>query len=791
MIDKPTDSGNAPGRKLKNPSAHADQPKTETTAWRTAIVQAINLSDLTVTVSADNGKAYVLRLKPDHSLWSWLAAGATVEIAVDQRPAQMRLSKAPEPQPVPARPTESKPYWHEPESLWPEPGPLLDATPAGELATDLDRPIECPDVAGAFALDGPVAALLGERYRPRDGQIRMAGLVRQALVEKRHAVIEAGTGVGKSFAYLLPVVWSGTKAVVSTSNKALMSQLWHNDLPDLRRIAPRPFTAALLKGRTNYLCNLKLEEFWKQRQLPGMDRGMRLVENGLNDVPSGDCEEMTLPRDLKQRLTASHRECGGSKCDKFRECFYEQAKAEAAQADVVVTNHALLCFNCLRNENKILPVRPVLIVDEAHELARYAINALTQSLENETLDSYVNHPLAREATPPDFRKEAQEQNSAFFDAVLGQRPNKSSERWALHDEIQEGTALWGALQRIQLKLKAQPAAKDDQGSQDALVRFGEELLGTVHALAHPEEPTYIRYCDLAAAGKKELAAALKIQHEPLEVADDLERVLFQSWPRVISTSATLSVENDLTWYERRVGLANKTNTLRDSIESPFNYREQVLLYTPQGLEPSYDGNQPQYANRLADEVRRLVTASRGRAFVLCTSRKSMRQLFEKLAPLLDYPSFCQDQDISRQELLELFKASGRAVLFATRSFWEGVDVPGEALSLVILDKIPFIPFEDPVFKRQAMLVEERGGDPFDELQLAHAILTLRQGAGRLIRSEMDRGVIAILDSRINTKKYGQRIVASLPSARRSLQYGDVQVFFAGSSPRSATDIRAC
>ncbi len=606
----------------------------------------------------------------------------------------------------------------------------------------------------------------------------MVDLVRRALVEKRHAVLEAGTGVGKSFAYLAPVVWSGVRAVVSTSNKALMSQLWHKDLPDLRRIAPRPFTYALLKGRTNYLCNLRLDEFLKQGYLPGVDSDIRRLKNGLSEVPSGDCEEMNLSPNLRQRLTVSHRECGGQKCSKFSECFYERAKVEAARADIVVTNHALLCFNTLRNENKILPVRPVLIVDEAHELQRYAINALTQMLEYETLGSYVNHPLTRNATPADLRHDAQELNGVFFDAVLDQRPAKTSDKWALRDEIQEGLALWAALQRIQLKLKSQPPAKDDQGTQDALLRFGEDLLVTVDLLARPEQPTYIRYCELAANGRKELTAALKVQHEPLEVADDLARVLFNAWPRVISTSATLSVEDDLTWYERRVGLASIDNTLRATIESPFDYQKQALLYTPHGLAPVYDNAEAEYVSRLAGEVRRLVTTSRGRAFVLCTSTKRMNQLFDLLSPVLEYPCYCQGKGSGNQELLDLFKASGEAVLFATRSFFEGVDVPGDALSLVIVDKIPFIPFTDPVFIRQKMLVEERGGDPFDELQLANAILTLRQGTGRLIRSETDRGVIAVLDSRINTMKYGPRIVISLPRARRSYRFVEVERFFA-------------
>ena len=512
---------------------------------------------------------------------------------------------------------------------WTGPAPLWESAPEEGPENDLDQPIQCPDLTALFAEGGPVAQLLGDRYRPREGQIRMAELVRETLVAKRHAVLEAGTGIGKSFAYLAPVVWSGARAVVSTSNKALMSQLWSKDLPDLRRIAPRPFTVALLKGRGNYLCNLRLEELLRQRQLPGLDQDVRLVERNLGDTPSGDCEQMGLSRDLQQRLTVTHRECGGYKCSKFGECFYEQAKVKAAQADVVVTNHALLCFNTLRSENKILPVRPVLIVDEAHELQRYAINALTLALEYETLGSFVNHPLARDAIPADFRQQAMEHNGAFFEAVLARRPDRWSERWALGDAVQEGIALWNVLQRIQSKLETHQSGTEDQGKHDALVRFGEEVLQTVHTLAHPEPATAIRFGELNGDGRKRPAEALTVQCQPLEVAEDLQRALFTAWPRVISTSATLSIENDLAWYERRVGLTGVGDTVRATIESPFDYKEHVLLYTPQGLEPVYGQGEEQYATRLAGEVRRLVTASRGRAFVLCTSTRRMNQLLRR------------------------------------------------------------------------------------------------------------------------------------------------------------------
>ncbi len=644
---------------------------------------------------------------------------------------------------------------------------------------DTAPPIVCPDMTPVFAPRGPVARLLGDRYRPRPGQIKMAGLVRDALQGRKHAIIEAGTGIGKSFAYLIPVIWSGAQAVVSTSNKALMSQLWHKDLPALRTIAPRPFTAALLKGRSNYLCLERLEEFQANRQLPGFSREADLVVQGLEAVPTGDCEEMRLPLHLAQRLTVDHRTCEGFKCPSYGDCFYEHAKAASQEADIVVTNHALLCFSMLQQENKILPVRPVLIVDEAHELESYAIGALTQTLEYETLATVVNHPLTRDAADPEARQQAMEQNHAFFEAVEAQRTSRMSASWPLRDEIQEGLAVWAALERIGSKLATHKVAEAEQGALETLIRFAAETQATVRALANPEPPTSLRYCTLDEADGAKGKEALRIQYRPLEVFETLRSALFDAWPRVICTSATLSVDNDLGWFGRRAGAPMDGQTVAAAIGSPFDYQRQVLVYTPHGLIPAYEGqDEAEYVEKLAAEVERLIGASRGRAFVLCTSRKRMNQLFEWLTPVLPFPCLCQGKGLSRREMVEEFESAGNAVLFGTRSFWEGVDIPGDALSLVILDKIPFLPMDDPVLQRQEALIKARGGDPFAELQLGHAILTLRQGAGRLVRTETDRGVIAVLDSRINTKAYGRKIIRSLPNGRQVLRFEDVERFFA-------------
>lgn len=663
-----------------------------------------------------------------------------------------------------------------------------DSAPPAE--PEPERPIICPEMEPIFEAGGAISRVLGERYRLREGQLLMANLVRDALQERHHAVIEAGTGIGKSFAYLVPIIWSGAKAIISTSNKALMSQLWRNDLPALAKIAPRSVKMALLKGRSNYVCVRRLDEFKPQRRLPGLAGDLERVEEGLRRVRSGDVEEMGLTPSQSQRFTVDHRACEGLKCPRYGDCLYERAKSAALAADIIVTNHALLCFSLLRYDNQLLPIRPVLVIDEAHELENYAINALTQLLEYETLAAVVNHPLAAGAADNESRQQAMECNHGLFQELLAQRPDRWSQRWALHGELQQGLALTKWLNEIRGKVATRQVDKEEQGQRDSLVLYADELLATVRALANPEGETAIRYCDLPEDAGAHNLDKLQVQYRPLEVAVDLKRTLFDAWPRVICTSATLSINRDLGWFLRRAGLqglpkeaaqtpAVDATTVAQTIPSPFDYRNHVLLYTPHGLAPVYGAGEEQYAERLTAEVRRLVETSRGRAFVLCTSRKRMLDLYERLAPVLDYPCFCQGKGLTRHEMLERFKASGEAVLFGTRSFWEGVDIPGEALSLVILDKLPFLPHTDPVLQRQEQLVAARGGDPFDELQVSHAALTLRQGAGRLIRTETDRGVIAVLDSRIVTNTtYGPKIIRTLPGGKQTMRFESVQAFFA-------------
>ena len=639
------------------------------------------------------------------------------------------------------------------------------------------------DIALLFAPWGPVADLLGDGYSPRRGQALMARLVKRALDNKTHALIEAGTGSGKSFAYLMPLLWAGHKAFISTANKTLQTQLWEKDLPSLHRIVPRPFNAALLKGRGNYVCQLKLNELKRQPQLFAVDDATNLdaMMRRLKKTPSGDVEELRLHGDLREQVVAGRHDCAHYQCPSFYKCYYEKAKAEAEEADVIVVNHALLAYN-LAMEQPFLTPREVIVVDEAHELEHYVINALRLSLEYATVPGLVNDPVVDRHVEAPLRAQAMQANNALFKELSEIAESVRERRWTMEGEIQPAMALMGHVQDIHRQLqRTYPPVKGDDESEEnarhqATLEWAGELVGQIVLLAQITPDDQVRYCESWTGDSR--PDDLSLQQEPLDVADFLAENLFEATETVVCTSATLTVNNRFDYLRAQIGApAPASGTIERSIESPFDFPNQALLYTPLGLKPEYGEGEQAYLEKLTDEVERLTLASRGRAFVLCTSTRRMRQLYEELWHRL--PFNCLRQGLaSRAELLEEFKDDPQgAVLFATRSFWEGVDVPGEALSLVIIDKLPFAPFRDPVYQQREQRVRAAGGNPFMDVALPEATLSLKQGVGRLIRAESDRGVMAILDSRINTARYGSNMIASLPPARRTTRFEDVVEFF--------------
>jgi Rad3-related DNA helicase len=648
----------------------------------------------------------------------------------------------------------------------------------GEPATPSARSAHqgnAEDIAYVFAPDGAVARLLGDRYRPRRGQARMARLVRLAVADRKHALIEAGTGSGKSFAYLVPLIWDGTRAFIATANKTLQTQLWEKDLPELRRIAPRPFSAALLKGRSNYVCRLKLDEQRLRPSLPGLVPDLdQLIETLSRDVNhSGDTESLRLPFELRDAVTVGRHDCLGRRCPAVRQCYYEQAVLAAEEADLVVLNHSLLAFH-LAIDPPFLTPRDVVVVDEAHELPAYVTGALRVSLDYNAIPGLINEPVLEKHAQPATRARAVQANHALFGALAEQGQVWES-RWAVAGELQDALALADHLAELRRQLLRQypPSPGGDDNEQNAhyrrIMEWVDGVTTAVRQLAKDPPEGSVRYGEGASSRER---ASLHL--EPLDVAGFLAEKLFETTPTVICTSATLTTHGRFNYFAGQVGAPPEC--LTRVIPSPFDFASQMLIYTPRGLEPRYDAEEQGYVENLTDEVERLVRASRGRAFVLCTSTRRMQALYEALDGRLPYQCLRQGL-MSRGALLELFRDSGNAVLFGTRSFWQGVDVPGEALSLVILDKLPFAPPSDPVIAKRAAQIEARGGNPFLELALPDAILILKQGTGRLIRTETDRGVIALLDSRLLTRRYGRQILASLPPARHTRLFSDVVKFF--------------
>jgi len=618
----------------------------------------------------------------------------------------------------------------------------------------------------------------------------MARLVNRALDNGQHALIEAGTGSGKSFAYLVPLIWGGRRAFVSTANKTLQNQLWEKDIPALQRIAPRQFTAALLKGRGNYVCRVKLKALSQQLALPGVGFSIGDLLARLEEMPSGDVEDLRLFGELRDSLTVGQHDCLSHNCRMFSRCYYELARVQAEKADIVVVNHALLAFNMVL-DGQIVQPRDAIVIDEAHEFERYVVGALRLKLEYDQVPTLANDAVVTRNADEGVRGRAVHANHELFTYLAQSASQNGQRRWAASRELPLARRLADRVNAVckQLMKRYPPAPGADERNEEnarhqMAIEWAQGLADEILSLGRAVPDDAVRYCEQS-RGKMEQSRAVSpvgpnhrvvLCQEPVEVAEFLRESLWKATKTVVCTTATLTVNRRVDHFRWQTG-APHDGALQRIIESPFDYPSQALLYTPHGLYPQYGEGEEAYVQKLAAEVERLVRASRGRAFVLCTSTRRTRQLFDLLAPKLPYA--CHRQGMApRNELLDLFRndASG-AVLFATKSFWEGVDVPGEALSLVIIDKLPFAPYRDPVIQHRGQRIRDAGGNPFTQYSLPEAILGLKQGVGRLIRAETDRGVMAVLDSRINTKRYGPQVIASLPRAQRTLQFEDVAAFF--------------
>jgi ATP-dependent DNA helicase DinG len=614
----------------------------------------------------------------------------------------------------------------------------------------------------------------------------MAEAIARTIADGGQLLAEAGTGTGKTFAYLVPALLSGGKVIISTGTKTLQDQLFQRDLPQVRDALKLPLTVALLKGRANYVCLHHLERARAEGTFASRaDAGyLRRIDGFARSTTTGDKADLADVPDnagIWSQVTSTRDNCLGSECARYDECFVMNARKEALAADVVVVNHHLFFADVvLRDEglSELLPACNTVILDEAHQLPEIAtlffgeevtagqLGELARDAELEGLKSardYAPLPTAAQALSLALRQ---------VRLAAGDSPAKLP-----HADALRSLALTTALDALAVALDALASELAHQAERsDELAQCAQRADELRARLARWRDGSradgdseWIRWLEVTSNG-------WQLHASPLSVAEIFSRHVADSARSWILTSATLAVGGDFALYQRELGLSDAAT---GCWESPFDYAKQALFYLPPGLpEP----NSLEHTDAVVAAAVPVLRASRGRAFLLFTTLRALAHAREALAATLareglDYPLLVQGEG-SRSELLTRFRRLGNAVLLGSQSFWEGVDVQGEALSLVIIDKLPFAPPDDPLLAARLDHIAQQGGNPFLDYQLPQAAISLKQGAGRLIRSETDRGVLMICDRRLAEKPYGRRIWQALPPMRRTRELDDVVAFFA-------------
>ncbi len=646
------------------------------------------------------------------------------------------------------------------------------------LALEDDRPLV--ERVEADLRAGGVLSRALPGYEERPAQIMMARAVARALERDAHLVTEASTGTGKSLAYLLPIVRSGKVALLSTANKALQEQLFYKDIPFVQSYI-QPFEAALVKGMGNYLCLDRLGEE-RAYQTLAPQRGYNLLEEALgDDAWDGDLDLLPspLPGDVRARVAADSDQCAWRACPWFNECYVRKMRDRAREAKVIVVNHTLLLLDAAMG-GFLLPERDVVVVDEAHHLEEEATRAFTATVTPGRVNSLLSLRRLREIAEERVLREATAANAAAWEALRREVGELERGRRRLDRPLEEGARLASRVGDLAESLQRQrPLNMTDKDEQlfEKLVKRTRALaadIRTVFAVDRPEERVY--YVETVHSGRRD-NTQLSVSAAPMSVTDLLREKLFDR-VKTIATSATLAIDGDFSFFRSRIGLEAAAEL---ALPYAFDYPAQALLYLPRlRQDPAFGDASGPYLNEIAEQTRMLVEASRGRAFLLFSSLRALDGVYRIIGPDLEsagYTTLTQGRDFSRQELLRQFRERDRAVLFGLKSFWEGVDVAGEALSLVVIDKLPFDPPDDPVQEARVSRMKAAGENWFGGYVLPNAILRLKQGVGRLIRSRDDRGVMAILDRRIYTKTYGRLVMLALPPARRTERIEDVQRFF--------------
>ncbi|HNV09438.1 MAG TPA: ATP-dependent DNA helicase [Dokdonella sp.] len=628
------------------------------------------------------------------------------------------------------------------------------------------------DVLGA---EGPFAREV-PGFVPREVQMAMAEAVAAAIDERHTLIAEAGTGTGKTFAYLVPALLSGKRVIVSTGTKALQDQLFHRDLPRVRSVLGARLSAALLKGRANYLCLHRLEQARTEGQFASRQQvsDLQRIHAWSTSTRHGDRAELAeLAEDspLWPRVTSTTDNCLGSECAFFNDCFVVKARRAAQEADVVVVNHHLLFADlAIKQEGfgEILPGAHAFILDEAHQVPELAGQFFSVSLSARQLAELVRDTIAECGSVTGVLGILQPLTEAITTAVRKLRlamdgfPGRAALK-----RIERDAEVEAGIEALRLALEAlvNGLAPHNERSRglDSVHERAQSALARLNQLMDGSARDSVHWYELSAQG-------FSLHSTPLDLAQPLRELREQSHAAWIFTSATLSIAGDFTHFARQLGLDDPHTVC---LQSPFDYQRQALAYLPAGLpEPNTDT----HTERVVEAVIPVLAASQGRAFLLFTSHRALRRAAELLADRVPWPLFVQGS-APRHQLLEEFRASGNGVLLGAASFWEGVDVAGDALSVVVIDKLPFAAPDDPVLAARLETLREAGLKPFFDWQIPNAVIALKQGAGRLIRDIHDRGVLVLCDPRLTSKGYGRIFLASLPDMPRTTDIGAVQAFF--------------
>ena len=619
-------------------------------------------------------------------------------------------------------------------------------------------------------------------YEERPAQIQMAEAVATALTTGEHALIEAGTGTGKSLAYLLPIVRSGKVALVATANKALQEQLFYKDIPFIAEHV-QPVRAALIKGMSNYLCLQHLEEERMGLQAYAQQPAFDELDNLTDDTGfDGDLDmvDFALPSDLRRRVAADSDDCAWRSCPHFGPCYVRKMRETAQGAQIVVINHTLLLIDVLM-EGWLLPDRDTIVIDEAHHLEEEATRAFTVTVSPRRVEVLLAQRRLREHCDPERLEAAVAANVFTWSRLTEMTHFGNRSRAPMAEPLEEGLRLATAMADVGSSYRShRPEVMDEKEEQlyDKLTRRIAALVADLRLVFGVTDPDGRVYYIEREPPRRGREGMLSVSAAPLSVTEILKEKLFDKIS-VIATSATLAINGNFDFYRKRVGITDAKELV---LPYAFDYQTHAVLYVPHlKHEPVFGKDSGPYYDELALQMSALVRASHGRAFLLFTSQRTLQEIWSRLEePLVmeDFALFSQSGGLSRAELLRRFRTSERAVLFGLRSFWEGVDVAGEALSLVAIDKLPFDPPDDPVHEARVNRMRAAGENWFATYVLPQAILRLKQGVGRLLRTRDDRGVLAILDSRLLTKGYGRQVILALPPARRTVNLSAVQAFFA-------------